>query len=495
MIAACSPKAIRSALASTVSLAALLLILAGCASVPEATTTKPVDPNSLAADLSLTGHGGQWPAQTWWQGFNDPQLNNLMSEAFTNAPDLLAAKARLEKAQAFSDQITAATQADASFNASLSETKQSLNMGFPDAFKDFLLDGYHPSTRITVDANYDLDLWGKSKAAIRGAAGAQQASRLEAEVVRQNLAVAVARAYVELDHLYETRDHLAELKLGADIKLDLYQQRADHHLEPQDTVLLARDDQARAAGQIAVIDGAIRTQNNLIAALVGAGPDRGLTLTRPHLAPTDTAALPDDVRASLLGRRPDVEAARLRVEAQGENIKYVRGDFYPDVKLNAYFGLQAIGIPQLTQSGSDIGGIGPALSLPLFHQKRLNASYRSAEADYDDAVATYDQALTRALQDVANAASGTLSTTDQLKSAQIRRDSAQTSYELTKARFARGIGTKIDVLTAHSRVVIADSTLSDLQAQAYNDRISFIAALGGGYSSTTAALGGGHSSN
>ena len=294
-------------LKSTASIAALLLTLAGCATVPQATTTQPLDPNSLVSTQSLAGQGGQWPAQTWWQGFNDPQLNSLMDEALQNAPDMVAAKARLEKAQAFSQQVAAAMQPDASFNASVSETKQSLNMGFPPAFKQFLLDGYHPSTKITVDANYDLDLWGKSKAAVRGAAGEQKAAELESEVVRQNLAVALTRAYVELNHLYATRDEVAELKMGADIKLDLYQQRADHQLEPQDSVLMARDDQAQIEGRLAAIDGAIRSQGNLIAALVGAGPDRALSLTRPNLAPADTSALPDDVHASLLGRRPDVE--------------------------------------------------------------------------------------------------------------------------------------------------------------------------------------------
>lgn len=474
-------KARPSILMSTVALAALLLTLANCASVPDSMVAKPVDPTSLASSQTLTGQAGRWPAQAWWRGFNDPQLNDLMTEAFAHSPDMVAAAARLKKAQAFSEQVTAAIKPDASFNASVSETKQSLNMGFPPAFKDFLLDGYHPSSRITVDANYNLDLWGKSKAAIRGAIGAQKAAQLESEVVRQNLSVDVTRAYVELSHLYETRDYLAELKLGSDIKLDLYQKRADHRLEPKDTVLMARDDQAQIEGRIAAIDGAIRAQGNLIAALIGAGPDRTASLTRPALAPVDISALPDDIRAGLLGRRPDVEAARLRVEAQGANLNYVKADYYPDLKLNAYFGLQAVGIPQLTQQGSDVGGIGPAVSLPLFHQHRLDAAYHSAEADYDAAVATYDQTLTKALQDVADAASGALATTDQIKAAQVRRDSAQTTYELTKARFTKGIGTKIDVLTAHAKVVVADSTLSDLQAQAYNDRISFIAALGGGY--------------
>jgi len=470
-----------------------LLALAACASVPPSTTVTPRQASDLQSTQSLAGSHGQWPANEWWQGFNDPQLNVLMAEAFAGSPDLAAAQARIQKAQALSDQVHAATQADASLNITDSETKQSYNMGTPDALsfggatfnpKDILPHGYQNLTRISVDANYDLDLWGKSRAATRGAIGNLNASRIEGEVVRQNIATNLVNAYVELNRLYETRDELAELKQGSNLKIQLYQARAEHNLDPKDVLLGAQDEAAQIDQRIAATDGAIRVQNDLIAALVGAGPDRGLSIARPQLAPADIGVLPDDVSLNLLGRRADVEAARLHVEAQAQNIKYTRADYYPDVKLSAYWGVEALsrgGFDQLFRSGSDIGGIGPAFTLPLFHQGRLNAAYHSAEADYNAAVATYDQTLVTAFQQVADAASATRSTAGEVAAAQARFDAAQQTYELTKARNARGLNTKIDVLTAHLRVVTAQSTLTDLKAQQYRDRIRFIAALGGGF--------------
>ncbi len=460
--------------------------LASCAAVPASTTDTPIKAESLASAQTLAGQAGAWPSNTWWQGFNDPQLNTLMDEAFKGSPDLKAANARIKKAQSFFDQVHAVLSPTLTLNGSVAETKSSLNMGFPDAFKSFLPKGYWYADRLTVDANYDIDLWGKSHAALRGAIGQEKAAELEAEVARQALAQQIARAYVELDRLYAEQDDLNEIKKGADLRTQLIQARFDHNLDTMDTLLRAQDDQGTVAQRLAAITGAIRVQGNLISALAGEGPDRGLSISRPQLAPAGIDALPDDIQLNMLGRRPDVQAARLHVEAASDQIKYTRADFYPNVKLNAYFGLQALGkdglgLDALTQKGSDIGSIGPAISLPLFNGGSLRAAYRSSEADYDQMVATYDQTLVKALQDVADAAAGSQSTQAQMTAVQARVATAQKSYDMAKARFDKNVGNKVDVIQAHSSLISAQLDATNLKAQAYNDRIRFIAALGGGF--------------
>lgn len=480
------------------SLAAVsaLALLSACATVPQSSTMTPLKAEALAASETLAAQpNGAWPARNWWRGFGDPQLDALIDEAFHNAPDLQAAQARIEKALAQSAQIKAATQADASLNVSDSVTKSSINMGTPSSVsfgsasfdpRSILPQGYWNLTRLSLDANYDLDPWGKSRAAIHGARRAAEAAKVDADAARLTLAATITQAYVELSRLYDARDQLNAMLSASDDRVALNQALLDHRLATKDAVLAEQDQQAQIKGQIASVDGAIRGQQNLIAALIGAGPDRGAQIARPHLAPADMGALPQNVTLDLLGRRPDIAAARLRVESQAAGIKYAKADFYPNVKLSAYWGIEALsrgGFNQLFQDGSDIGGIGPAFSLPLFHQGRLKAEYRSYEADYDSAVASYDQTLTKAFQQVADAVSATRATTDQLATARVRLDAAQQTLGLTQARFQRGLATKLELDAAQIRVASAQSALNDLNAQAYNNRIKFIAALGGGYQS------------
>lgn len=474
----------------------LLALLSACATVPQSSTLTPRKAEDLAASQTLAAQpDGAWPVEAWWQGFHDPQLNALIDEAFKSAPDLEAAQARIEKALAQSAQIKAATSPDASLNLTDSVTKQSLNMGTPASVsfgsasfdpRAILPQGYWNLTKLTLDANYDLDPWGKSRAAIHGAQRAAEAAKVDADAARLTLASTIVQAYVELNRLYDARDQLNAMLTASQDRVALSQSLLQHQLATKDAVLTEQDQQAQLKGQIASVEGAIHGQQNLIAALIGAGPDRGAQITRPHLAPADISALPQNVTLDLLGRRPDIAAAKLRVEAQAAGIKYAKADFYPNVKLSAYWGIEALsrgGFNQLFQEGSDIGGIGPAISLPLFHQGRLNAEYRSYEADYDAAVASYDQTLTTAFRQVADAASATQATSEQLATARTRLDAAQQSLDLSKARFQRGLGTKLDVDAAQIRLASARSALNDLNAQAYNNRVKFIAALGGGYHS------------
>ncbi|WP_349321088.1 efflux transporter outer membrane subunit [Asticcacaulis sp. MM231] len=451
--------------------------------MPEPRTIQPLEGAQVAAPQSLASQAGEWPVLAWWQGFNDPQLNALIEEAFTNSPDIQTADARLMKAVASSEQISEALKPSLSFSGSITETQQSLNMGYPPAFRDFLPKGYHPLTRATIGANYDLGLWGKAKAARKGAFAQGKAAEVESIAARQDIAVAVARAYVELDRLYQQRDDLASVKANRDSRLQLMQARAANNLEPKDSVLNNADEQARLAARLSGAEAAIKLQNNLIAALVGNGPDRGLTIQRPHLAPVTFATLPADASLSLLGRRPDVEAARLLVEAQSQNIKYTRADFYPDVTFSASWGIQALDWNGLTRHDSVIGDIGPAISLPLFAQGRLRAQYRGAEADYNSAVANYNSTLVTALRQVSDAAINTQSTAEQITEAQARVDSAKEAYNLVNLRVQRNLSSKLDLIDAQVKLTSAELDLSDLIAQAYNNRISLIAALGGGFQS------------
>jgi len=480
-----STRAFLKKAASLSTLAAATALLANCAAVPASQTIVPRA--DLAATQSLPtesgAQNGQWPAQNWWTGFNDPQLNALIDEAFANSPDIQTADARLMKAVASSQEITEALKPGLSLNGSVTETQSSLNMGYPAAFRDFLPKGYHPLTRATIGANYDLGLWGKARAARKGAFAQGKAAEVQSIAARQDIAVAVARAYVELDRLYQQRDDVAAVKANSDARLQLMQARAEHNLEPKSSILTNQDDQARLAAQLVGVEAGIRLQKNLIAALVGAGPERGQTIDRPHLAPAEFAALPADASLNLLGRRPDVEAARLRVEAQAQNVKYTRAGFYPDVKFNADWGIQTLDWEGLTRHDSIIGDIGPAISLPLFAQGRLRAQYRGAEADYNAAVADYNKALVTALHQVSDAAINTKSTAEQIAEAGARVESARQAYDLVNLRVQRNLSSRLDLIDAQVKLTSAELDLSDLTAQAYNNRISLIAALGGGFQS------------
>src|SRR5262249_11735550 len=153
--------------------------------------------------------------------------------------------------------------------------------------------------------------------------------------------------------------------------LKLTQQRVNAGLDTQIELKVAESAvpqartarmQAEAARDIAI---------HRLAALAGEGASRYAQVARPNLSLDATLQLPDKLPIDLLAHRPDVLAARERVEAAAAGRAAAHAAFYPNISLSALIGTQAIGLEELTKSGSLIYGIGPAIHLPIFDAKRL----------------------------------------------------------------------------------------------------------------------------
>lgn len=419
-----------------------------------------------------------WPSDQWWKVYGDAQLNALIDEALQNAPSMAVAKARLMNAEGTAQQKGAALLPEVSGNASLDHMKQSYNNGFPPALVPH---GYNNETRTTLDFSYEIDFWGKNRAALAAATSELEASRADAAQARITLATSIASAYAELAQLYTQRDtNEAALKVREET-LDLFQQRLANGLETRGSVKQMEARRALAQAELKATDESIGLQRNKLAALAGAGPDRGLQLTRPQIDLTKPFGLPAQLPVELLGRRPDIVAARLRAEAAGKQINVAQAAFYPNVNLSAYIGFQSLGLSMLSRNGSDIGSIGPAISLPIFNGGRLRGQFRSASASYDEAVANYDQAVTQALQDVADVGVSEKALAGRLHDMQAAADAAEEAYRIASNRYTGGLNTYLDVLNAQDTLISNLRQLSDLRSRLFTLDVALVRALGGGY--------------
>jgi NodT family efflux transporter outer membrane factor (OMF) lipoprotein len=215
---------------------------------------------------------------------------------------------------------------------------------------------------------------------------------------------------------------------------------------------------------------------------MGEGPDRGQAIQPPKLHSIRTeATLPSRLSVDLLGRRPDVQASRLRAQAAEQNIKVAKARFYPDVNLIAFLGFQSIGLSQLLEAGSHIAGVGPAVRLPLFEGGQLRSELAGRHADYDAAVEQYNQTLVEALREIADQLAAWRSVTSQTKEHELAIAAARDAYDLSVQRYREGVGTYLTVLSAETLVLQQEHRGADLRARELADRINLIRALGGGF--------------
>ena len=341
--------------------------------------------------------------------------------------------------------------------------------------------GYNDYGQATLNFNYEFDFWGKNRTALAASLSEARAAGADEAQARLTLSTAVAAAYADLTRLYAERDVALRSVQSRQETLDLATRRVADGLDTQAELKQAEAGVPAARADLAAIDEQIAETRNQIAALLGAGPDRGLAVARPAKAAIKAFGLPPQLAADLIGRRPDLAAARWRAEAAAKRIGVARAQFYPDVNLVADIGFQALGLRNLFESGSDIGQVGPAMTLPIFEGGRLRANLHGAQADYDDAVATYDGAVVQALHDVADAAAGERALGARLKESRDALSAYEEAYRVARLRYDGGLANFQTVLLAEDSVLQSRRTVVDLEARAFTLDIQLIKALGGGY--------------
>jgi NodT family efflux transporter outer membrane factor (OMF) lipoprotein len=191
--------------------------------------------------------------------------------------------------------------------------------------------------------------------------------------------------------------------------------------------------------------------------------------------------LPATLSAELVGRRPDLVAARLRAEAAAKRIDVAQAQFYPNVNLSAFIGAQSLELDMLTKNGSDIGSIGPAITLPIFDGGRLRGRLRGAEADYAEAVANYEKTLVQALQEVADAAVSQRALSPQLELIEAAVASAEEAWRVQNERYEGGLANYLEVLNAEDYLLANQRTRTDMTTRSLTLDIALQRALGGGY--------------
>ncbi|MCX7250994.1 MAG: efflux transporter outer membrane subunit [Burkholderiales bacterium] len=456
-----------------------VMALAACAQLPDLAERQPLaSPADFQSAQALNAPQSDWPVERWWAGYGDAQLAALVDEALRGSPDMAVATARLRLADAATQTAASALRPQLSANASITEEKLSYNYLFPRSQKT---DGWNDYGRATLDFSWELDFWGRHRAALAAATSERQASQAEWAQARLLLSSGIASAYAELSRLFASRDTALQSIEVRRKTATLLAERFDNGMENRASVRQADARRTAAEGALLQLDEQIGLQRHRIAVLIGAGPDRGLSIERPRVKLEQSFGLPAQLALDLLGRRPDVIASRLQAQAQASRIEQKSAEFYPNVNLSAFVGVQSLGLDLLGKNGSDIGSVGPAISLPLLNGGRLRGELRASEARYEEAVARYQGTLARALQEVADSALSQKALAAQLDKSRETVAAATEAYRIARQRYEGGLANYLDVLSAEDLLLGSLDALTELQARSFTLDIALKRALGGGY--------------
>src|SRR5580658_4993698 len=185
---------------------------AACADLPATSGPRPQikPPEAYQDQQSFTAPATDWPSDRWWDAYGDAQLSGLIDDALKGSPTLAQAEARLVLANANTMISRSATLPSVHGEGQVSETESSLIQGFPPFIQQLLPKGYIDNGRLALDASYDLDLFGKNRAALKASVSDEAATAADLAEARLTLSAAVGQAYADLARLGAERDAAQE---------------------------------------------------------------------------------------------------------------------------------------------------------------------------------------------------------------------------------------------------------------------------------------------
>ncbi len=462
-----------AALAST-------LLLAACASPGPAHTPLATATAQTAGLAQDTAQPTAAPAQ-WWRQLGDPALNALVERTLQDNPNLAVARARVAQAVAISQVREAANGPQAALGVDVNRQHYTAHGLVPAPVA-----GHNYSTgNIQATLSWSPDFFGQHAAELEAALGQARAAQADAAAAANLLAAQVARGYAGLARLVAQRAVAERAHTQRQEQLALTRQRTQAGLDSQVELTQSQAAVPDARAQMEALDEQITLARRQLATLSGQAPEALSQLT-PALATLQTPALPQTLGADLLGRRPDVVAARWRIEASTQGVTAARSEFYPNINLAAFVGLNALGLDRLFTAGSRQLGVAPALRLPIFDGGRLRAQLGSRQAELDAAIAQYNGLVLDAAREAGDAIASLQSLSRQQTQQAQAAAGAEKAWGFAQERYRAGLGSYLVVLTTESQVLAQRRQAVDLQARQIDTRIALMKALGGGWQDDTA---------
>jgi multidrug efflux system outer membrane protein len=442
--------------------------------------------SEIPAQWQATGEGQAASAagERWWTLFQDPVLDKLIDEAQQHNYDVAAAASRILQAEAAfgladADRYPVVTADGTAKRTGISQATAVRYPGAPRQQNDVML---------TLNASYELDLWGKYRRASDAARAdllAAQAGRetvqltLTAEVAQQYFNLLAADAQVEvLRNVIKTRnDSLALLRL-----------RNTSGLVSDYEVRQAEAEEAAARSQLA---GVLKTQSNLqsaLAVLLGRSPREVMDaeVQRGSIAPMQALWVPDGLPSELLLRRPDIRQAEQNLLAQDARIDVARAEYFPSISLTAYLGSESATLGKLFSGPAGIFQFALGLSQPIFNAGRLNYSLKAAEARREEVVANYRKAVSSAFGDVRNAINDQVAARATLQAESERIVALADAQRLANMRYEGGVASRLEVLDADRQLLQAQLARVDAENAQRVAVVGLFKALGGGWNAPAA---------
>lgn len=419
---------------------------------------------------------GESVAGAWWELYNSPALNALVTEAIANNPSLEAAEASLRQAdeiyKAERDSFWPYVEGTAGFN------RQQSFQGFQSGGGS--RSPYNIATA-QVSVSYSPDIFGMTRRTVEGYDARREAAQFQKEAAFLALTSNVVLTAIEEASLSAQVAASEDILAAQNQQLEVLRKQLELGGIPEVQVLQQLTQVAQTRAALAPVQKAQAAARNRLLALVGRFPDqdKGEVIDLAQLTlPRD---LPVSLPSVLVGQRPDIRAAEANLHAASADIGVATAAIFPRLTLNANYGSSANRIEDLFSAGTGVWGIGAGLLQPIFRGGELFHRRKAVIAAHDAAAAQYRGTVLGAFQNVSDVLKA-LELDAVALSAQIESEAAaRQNFEIARLQLETGGTSFLSFLDAQRSYQQARVALVQAQANRFSDTAALFVALGGGW--------------
>jgi outer membrane protein, multidrug efflux system len=447
-------------------------LLAGCAVGPNYRRPAINAPTGFRGEEKATGRA--FAELSWWQVYEDATLQALIQEALTNNYDLRTAVARVEQARAVAMQARSRFVPSVGYGGTVSRGRNNfLGSAFPENGTTT------SSVSATLNAFWELDLWGRIRRLNESARAQFLASEEAQRGIRLTLLSDVATAYFQLLELDQELEVACRTTNSFAESLRIFNQRVEGGTASALASSRAEAALDDAAAAVPAIRDRISATENQLCILLGRNP--GPIERQTSLLAQSLPAIPAGLPSSLLERRPDVRQAEQLLRSANAQVGESVAEFFPKIGLTALLGKVSPELSAFTGGTANAWGIAASGAGPLFEGGRLVGQYRQAKAARDEAALQFQQTTLNAFREVSDA----LVSRQQL--VEIRMYQAHQVHALEQAvklsseRYVAGKASYYEVLEAQQQLFPSELNLARTQRDQLLAVVSLYKALGGGW--------------
>ena len=452
-----------------------VLALAGCAVGPDYERPPVETPAAYkeSKDWTLARPADAQPKGPWWEVFGDPVLGGLMQQVDVSNQTLAAAEARFRQASAAVGAARAGLFPTIGADAGAQRAGRGTSGGGTTSYD------------ASLDARWEIDLWGRVRRQIEASRAGEEASAADLENVRLSLQAQLATAYFSLRVADAGRDLLLENIRAFETSYRIAQNRYNAGVAAKVDVVTAEAQLKSVQAQELDLRATRASLEHAIAVLAG-DPPSAFSLA-PVKFELRLPQIPAGLPSQLLERRPDVAVAERRLAAANERIGIAQAAYFPSLALTGSGGFASTSLSTLLRSSSLAWSLGAGLGLTLLDFGAREAEVKIARAGYDEAVANYRQSVLAAFQDVEDG----LATLRWLaEENEVQRDAvrlARQSVQLTLNQYKAGTVGYLNVVLLQASQLNEERQAVTLVGRQLNATVALIRALGGAWGPPAAA--------